>query len=412
VKGEMGKTQYFDPSDKMKITTNETTLTSNTGAGIKGLSQNGYVYGNSYIPASTMKELTIDNRSANMISGPQMVGQAFNPNDVLKNTIRQTTENNTFSGVIDKNNEGQGNARIVNDRTRTTIKETTIDHNHVGAAHMEITGPSFDPTDVLKTTTRQTTERNEYINPAQMNMDGGYHVQQAGTNMKVTSRQTTEKNSYINPAQMNMEGGYHIQQAGTNMPVTIREMTAETAHVDQPYEPHMGGYEAEEAGTNMPTTMRETTTAITRTDQPAMAIDLGHMANPQNIPNTARQGTCDVMRMGTGMFLNEKNRTYDAHTQNAQFSDRRTTMETRLDKHMPTLSNYDKSPDVNNYNMRLKIPTLYSHYTNAERTNASPYKTLIGAQTKTGRSTRLEDTRLDSCILDMLKKNPLIIKCI
>jgi len=118
---------------------------------------------------------------------------SYDPNDVAKTTIRETTEINKHDGNIDA---GPKKLTVYdpNDIARTTIRETTEVNTHDG----NIDGPKkltvYDPNDVAKTTIRETTE----INTHDGNIDAGpkkLTVYDPNDIARTTIRETTEINS-------------------------------------------------------------------------------------------------------------------------------------------------------------------------------------------------------------------------
>jgi hypothetical protein len=120
----------------------------------------------------TRAEETIQNpRSAGnfnaMGGGMPAKLKVYDPNDVARATIKETTIDNDWLGIA-----GPGDAQPKltvydpNDVARTTIKETTIDNDWIGMAAPADAQPKmtvYDPNDVARTTIRETTEDNDYM---------------------------------------------------------------------------------------------------------------------------------------------------------------------------------------------------------------------------------------------------------
>ena len=113
-------------------------------------------------PRQTRKDEMLGNpNQAGYFSSGIQKGPAYDPNDIAKTTIRETTENSDYIGTA------AGPIRLTiydpTDLARTTIKETTIDNEYVGA----VTGPQkltvYDPDDVARTTIKETTGDTDYI---------------------------------------------------------------------------------------------------------------------------------------------------------------------------------------------------------------------------------------------------------
>jgi len=113
-------------------------------------------------PRQTRKDEMIGNpNQAGYFSSGIEKGPAYDPNDIAKTTIRETTENSDYLGTAN------GPIRLTiydpTDLARTTIKETTENSDYVGTA----TGPKkltvYDPDDLARTTVKETTGDSDYI---------------------------------------------------------------------------------------------------------------------------------------------------------------------------------------------------------------------------------------------------------
>ena len=105
------------------------------------------------IARTTIKETTEDNEHTGNINGPDKL-TVYDPNDIAKTTIKETTENNEYNGNI--NGPEKLTVYDPNDVARTTIKETTsinkIQPSVKGAIKLTV----YDPNDVAKTTIKET----------------------------------------------------------------------------------------------------------------------------------------------------------------------------------------------------------------------------------------------------------------
>ena len=117
---------------------------------------------------ATRQEETIQNpRSAGNFTALGNVAEKatlYDPNDPLRTTIKETTIDNDWLGMV-----GTGEAQKLtvydpNDPLRTTVKETTVDNDWIGmAAPAEARKLTVhDPNDVTRTTIRETTEDNDW----------------------------------------------------------------------------------------------------------------------------------------------------------------------------------------------------------------------------------------------------------
>lgn len=91
----------------------------------------------------------------------------YDPNDPLRTTIRETTEDNDWLGITaPASAQPKLTVYDPNDPLRTTVRETTEDNDWLGTAAPASAQPRmtvYDPNDVARTTVRETTEDNDYI---------------------------------------------------------------------------------------------------------------------------------------------------------------------------------------------------------------------------------------------------------
>jgi len=168
-----------------------------------------------------------------------------------------------------------------------------------------------------------------------------------------------------------------------------------------------GGYQFESQTYNLQPTMRQMTSTDVVT-LPGYNKEQGYLANPVVMKPTSRESTCQVSHT-TPANANVGPALYN-YMYNAEMSDRRNKIETELAKHYPTNSNYDKGPQLQLENVRLKnnprytyvaAPSLFNYY--------SSQPGIMGELTQNGISTPMEDVRLDPCILEILKTNQLMV---
>ncbi len=94
----------------------------------------------------------------------------YDPNDVLRTTIKETTIDNDWLGqVAPASAQPKLTVYDPNDVARTTIKETTIDNDWLGQAAPASAQPKltvYDPNDVARTTIKETTIDNDWLGQA------------------------------------------------------------------------------------------------------------------------------------------------------------------------------------------------------------------------------------------------------
>jgi hypothetical protein len=114
----------------------------------------------------TRKENFIGNirPDGNMNAAMPSKQTVYDPNDIARTTIRETTEDNDYQGTL----TGNKKAKVYdpNDIARTTIKEQNIDNSYMGQLTGEIQGTVYDPNDIARTTIKEQNIHNNapYIN--------------------------------------------------------------------------------------------------------------------------------------------------------------------------------------------------------------------------------------------------------
>lgn len=147
------------------------------------------VYDPNDVARTTIKETTVHETVNGNLKGHEKI-TVHDPNDVARTTTKETTIHESMNGNL----KGREKLTIYdpNDIARTTIKETLI-HDDMGTG--TITGPKqlfvYDPDEVAKATIRETLERMDY----EMNLAGGAKkstVYDPDDAARTTMRETTE----------------------------------------------------------------------------------------------------------------------------------------------------------------------------------------------------------------------------
>lgn len=149
-------------------------------------------------------------------------------NPELRSTRKQNVVGNPHWGG---NMQMQNTKGVVYDPTdvaKTTMKETTIDNNHSGNLVSQHKKPIvYDPTDILRTTMKETTVENEHTgNVDAVARSDGYKV--SNVEAKVTMRDTTS-HEYTPNAQGDLQGGY--KNKNIKLPTTSRTFTSDVEYV-------------------------------------------------------------------------------------------------------------------------------------------------------------------------------------
>ena len=154
---------------------------------------------------------------------------AYDPNDIAKTTIRETTEDNKHEGNI------KGATKLIvydpNDVARTTIKETLIHDTREGNVNLERNKKQMDYSFAnAKTTIKETTEDNKHnTNVAYNRGDGnGYLTNEFFA--PSTLKQITSDNEYTgnNSASVNHKGGHLSNRY--EAPATHKQFTSDNEY--------------------------------------------------------------------------------------------------------------------------------------------------------------------------------------
>ena len=189
-------------------------MTGNFNAMGGGLPGKQTVYDPNDVLRTTIKETTIDNDwlGTAVPASAQPKLTVYDPNDVARTTIKETTVDNDWMGMAAPASE-QPKMTVYdpNDVARTTIKETTIDNDWMGMAAPGDQAQKltvYDPDDIARVTGRNTLEdwdmyrnagRNDTPMSATTRLQDGVRLTQKGA--------ISAKSAYTGAA-----GAYHVQQ--------------------------------------------------------------------------------------------------------------------------------------------------------------------------------------------------------
>jgi len=114
----------------------------------------------------TRKENFIGNirPEGNMHAAMPAKQTVYDPNDVARATIKETTEDNDYQGALSGNKKAT--VYDPDDVARTTIKEQNIDNSHMGQLSGPLNNTVYDPNDIARTTIKEQNIHNSapYIN--------------------------------------------------------------------------------------------------------------------------------------------------------------------------------------------------------------------------------------------------------
>ena len=151
---------------------------------------------------------------------PQNIAQPTRNNQKARQTRKtNVVGNGRWAGNVGAVQQQAGVVYDPNQVTRTTVKETTIDNDHFGnldAINSKTT--TRDPTNMIMKPTQkeQFSNISNYGNMEKQNKGTGY--QNANYKAPVTHRQTTHTNNYKGNAQGPAEGGYIVKKVQVSVP--------------------------------------------------------------------------------------------------------------------------------------------------------------------------------------------------
>ena len=153
---------------------------------------------NNQKPRHTRKTNVVGNpRWASNIQGPHNRHTVYDPNDVARTTIKETTIHDSIKNNLAPANRPQKNLVYdPNDIAKITIKETTFVEGHFNNPSKEKDDGYINASGVIKApvTYRQGYEDSDYIGDAQGPESGGYQI--ADPEAKNTTRQFTSNIQY------------------------------------------------------------------------------------------------------------------------------------------------------------------------------------------------------------------------
>ena len=154
---------------------------------------------------------------------------AYDPNDVAKTTIKETTEENKHEGNI------KGAIKLIaydpNDVARTTIKETLIHDTREGNINLERNKKQMDYSFAnAKTTIKETTENNTQNTNVSYNRGDGKGYLATDYFAPSTLKQITSDNEYTgnNSSSVNHKGGHLSNRY--EAPATLKQFTSDNEY--------------------------------------------------------------------------------------------------------------------------------------------------------------------------------------
>ena len=306
-------------TDTAKYTRRQEYIKNSRVAGNAKIQQpsRGPAYDPKDVAKTTIRETTEDNKhlgpSAKLGAGRS---QAYDPTSVARTTIRQTTENNNHLGPSGKLGAGKSQAYDPRNITKTTIRETTENNNHLGPTGKLGAGKSqaYDPRNITKTTIRETTENNNHLGPSGKLGAGKSQAYDPRNITKTTIRETTENNNHLGPSGKLGAGKSQAYDPRNITKTTVRETTENNNHLGPTGKLGAGKSQAYDPRNITKTTVRETTENNNRLG-PSGKLGAGKSQayDPRNITKTTiRETTENNNHLGpSGKLGAGKSQAYD-----------------------------------------------------------------------------------------------------
>ena len=379
VSGQTNTSHVQDINKKLDPTIRATTGLTGDKIGVSSpVEKSNYILSSDFIINPTTRQTTSHNIITNLSSG---IGNAPTYNeDQARPTIKQNTSHNIITNL----SSGIENAPIYNeDQARTTIKQGTS-HNIITNLSSGIENAPIYNEDQARTTIKQGTSHNIITNLSSgienapiYNEDqarptikqGTSHniisnligygkslvVQMLGDTAKPTIKQTTSHNIVTNPS--GYQETYAIDYKDVANP-TIREDTGNAqkiGNIGTISTQYVLSTDAEARPTIKETTLHQTPEGRAFNNSGNYSRDEKDIAR-----NTIRQTTEGTKQTGPLKDYNSAEYSREA-VNNVQLDDRR---QISVQGRIPNGGKSKKGPDMNNTNVELNEPVLYSHTPN------------------------------------------------
>ena len=216
---------YGRSSMNLKRQTRECVTENKYLGGVSGSNNEGETVYNKQGPRRTRKNYVVGayRSVGNMGTSDNQRNQVFDPNQIARTTVKETTENNDHMGHM-SDGKKKGIVYDPNQIARTTVGETTENNNHMG--HMsdgKKKGIVYDPTHMARTTTKEQTVEDGHLPSADATTHKGW-VKDAKDVARVTSRQINRVEDYIgNPGNNNKDGAYQNEHDKSYAKATNRQ---------------------------------------------------------------------------------------------------------------------------------------------------------------------------------------------
>ena len=253
------------------------------------------IYDPNDVPKQTIKETNIHNTHSGMLSSAMAnKGIAYDPNDIARTTIKETNIHNTHSGMLSSAMSNKGIAYDPNDVARTTIKETNIHNNYsANIQNMNRGNTVYDPNDIARTTIKETNIHNNHSGMLGKNAPSRGVVYDPNNKAKTTLKETTINNK--RKANINNSGKGAYVKNRDNAKITTKQTTMANNAMGIASQMRGDGYLVNEI--QVPETIREGSSVQYIGDASGPELG-GYDVTDVNAPNTMRQFTADIEYFG------------------------------------------------------------------------------------------------------------------
>jgi len=314
--------QYNFNQNGLRYTRKQDTIANrpNNEAGGKAgphLTTRGPVYDPNEVAKPTIRETTENNRHHGFVGEHTIKGPVYDTNEVAKPTIRETTENNRHHGFVGETKR-KGPTYDQNEVAKPTIRETTENNRHHGfVGETKRKGPAYDQNEVAKPTIRETTENNRHHGFVGETKKKGPAYDQNEV-ARATIKETTEDNLHQGFVGKHTLKGKVFDQNDVAK-TTIKETVEDNNHVGFVNQQHIQRGKVYDQNEVAKPTIRETTennNYVPGVNSSNLQGGGGYRTNKYEAKNPQKAYLCNNQYIGAGEATsNKKPRTYDSEYQ-------------------------------------------------------------------------------------------------
>ena len=238
-------------------------------------------------------------RWASNIQGPHNRHKIYNPNDIAKVTIKETTIHDSEKLNMKPNRPSMIQCKDPNDIARVTIKETNLHDSE--KLNMKPNRASMtqvkDPNDIAKVTIKETNLHDSEKLNMKPNRASMIQVKDPNDIAKVTIKETNLHDSEKLNMKPNRANMIQVKDPNDISKTTIKETTPILNHLNNPKDSNDTGYIQKSNVIKALTTHRQTTLTDYTGDASCEEVGGYKIANPED-KNTMRQFTSDYQYDG------------------------------------------------------------------------------------------------------------------